>query len=59
MDYENKKHNIGQLTREQLVTHPIRLLESSNIVTEFAGARAEKPKANKQRIAAKDLFGTK
>jgi hypothetical protein len=59
MDYVNKKHEIGQLTQEQLLAHLIRLQESSSIVTEFAAARAEKPKADKQRITAKDLYGKK
>jgi hypothetical protein len=59
MDYVNKKHEIGQLTQEQLLAHLIRLQESSNFVSEFAAARAEKPKGDKQRITAKTLFGNK
>jgi hypothetical protein len=41
------------------MAHVIRLEESSNIVTEFATAGAEKPKVVKQRITAKTLFGNK
>jgi hypothetical protein len=49
----NKKHDIGHLTHEQLMTHIIRCQECSIIMSEFASARAENPKANKSRIMAK------
>ncbi len=57
LDYVNTKHEIGQLTHEQLLAHLIRLQESYDNITEFAAARAEKPNTNKQRITAKNLFG--
>jgi hypothetical protein len=41
------------------MAHLIRLQESSDIVADFAAFRAEEPKANKQRISAKNLFGNK
>ena len=59
MDYIHKKPQIGQLTQEQLIAHLIRLQDSSDIVDEFAATRSEKPKADKQRITAKRLFGNK
>ncbi len=59
IDYVNTKHEIGQLTLEQLLAHLIKLQESSIVVTEIAAARAENPKANKQRIAAKNLLGNR
>ena len=59
MDCVNKKHEIGQLTHEQLLAHLIKLKKSSNIVTEFASSKVEKPKAGKQRITAKNIFGNK
>jgi len=59
IDYVNKKHEIVQLTQEQLMAHLIRLQENSSIVTEFAVARAEKLKADKRRITPKNLYGNK
>jgi hypothetical protein len=59
MDYIHKKPEIGQLTQEQLIAHVIRLQDSSDIVDEFAATRSEKPRADKQRITAKRLFGNK
>ena len=41
------------------MAHLIRLQEISIIVTEFAAARAQKPKAYKQRITTKNLYGNK
>jgi hypothetical protein len=59
MDYVRKKPDIGQLTHEQLMAHLIKLQKSSDIVNEFAATRYEKPKADKQRITSKNLFGNK
>ncbi len=59
MNYIRKKPKTGQLTREQLMAHMIRIQESSDIVDEFAATRYEKLIADKQRITAKTLFGNK
>ena len=45
MNYIKRKNEIGQLTQMQLMAHLIRLHESSDIATEFAATKGEKPKA--------------
>ena len=59
VDYIKRKHAIVELTQVHIMTHLIRLQECSDIVAEFATTKAEKPKADKQRITARDLFGNK
>ncbi len=59
MDHIKRKNEIVQLTQMHLMAPLIRLLEFSDIVTEIAATKAEKPKAYKQRITAKHLYGNK
>ena len=59
MDYIKRKNEIGQLTQDRIMAHLIMLQDSSDIVADFAATKAEKPKAGKQRISAKNLFGNK
>ncbi len=48
-----------QISYEELVAYYLLLRESSNVVADYASARAEKPKADKTRITAKSMFGLK
>jgi hypothetical protein len=59
VDYIKRNPAIGEFSQIQIMAHLIRLQECSDIVAEFATTKAEKPKADQQRITARDLFSNK